>query len=55
MSDLDQGPDRLLLRRDAVTAGISDGELSRLTRAGRLQRVRRGAYVDAVLPADRTE
>lgn len=55
MTDLDQGPDRLLLRRDAVTAGISDGELSRLTRAGELHRLRRGAYVDAVLPPSRTD
>jgi very-short-patch-repair endonuclease len=50
-SDIDQARDGLLLRRDAVTSGVSDGELGRLTRAGELHRLRRGAYVDAVLPA----
>jgi hypothetical protein len=55
MTDTDEVPDGLLLRRDAVTSGISDGELGRLTRAGELQRLRRGAYVDAILPTSRTE
>ncbi len=43
----------LVLRRDAVTTGWSDDELARLVRAGELSRLRRGAYVNAVLPADR--
>jgi len=55
MSDIDEAPDGLLLRRDAVTSGISDGELERLTRAGQLHRLRRGAYVDSVLPATQAE
>ena len=42
----------LLLRRDAVASGWSDDELGRLVRAGELNRLRRGAYVDSVLPAD---
>jgi hypothetical protein len=56
MSDIDsdRAPDGLLLRRDAVTSGVSDGELGRLTRAGELHRLRRGAYLDAVLPATQT-
>ena len=41
---------RLLLRREAVTGGWSDGELDRLVRAGELARLRRGAYVDSALP-----
>jgi predicted transcriptional regulator of viral defense system len=41
----------LLLRRDAIASGRSDGELGRLVRAGQLSRLRRGAYVDQVLPA----
>jgi very-short-patch-repair endonuclease len=41
---------RLILRRDAVTSGWSDGELARQTRAGGLYRVRRGAYVGGELP-----
>jgi hypothetical protein len=53
-NDIDRAPDGLLLRRDAVTSGVSDGELGRLTRAGELQRLRRGAYVNAVLPATQT-
>jgi hypothetical protein len=44
-----------LLRRDAVLAGWSDDELGRLVRAGELSRLRRGAYVGAVLPADAAE
>ena len=51
MTDIDRSPDGLLLRRDAVVSGLSDGELGRLARAGELQRLRRGAYLDAVLPA----
>ncbi|MGY2076457.1 type IV toxin-antitoxin system AbiEi family antitoxin domain-containing protein [Blastococcus sp. SYSU DS0828] len=39
------------LRRDALTEGWSDGELARAVRSGELSRLRRGAYVDAVLPA----
>ncbi|UOX99724.1 type IV toxin-antitoxin system AbiEi family antitoxin domain-containing protein [Blastococcus sp. PRF04-17] len=42
----------LLLRRDAVMTGRTDGELSRLVRAGGLVRLRRGAYVDQLLPPD---
>jgi len=42
----------LLLRRDAVREGWSDDELARLARAGELTRLRRGAYVDGVLPDD---
>src|SRR4051812_31308601 len=46
------GPlDDLILRRDALMTGLSDGELARLIRAGELGRLRRGAYVDSVLPA----
>jgi hypothetical protein len=43
----------LLLRRDAVASGWSDDELGRLVRAGELTRLRRGAYIDSVLPPDR--
>ena len=39
------------LRRDALTEGWSDGELARAVRSGELSRLRRGVYVDAVLPA----
>jgi len=48
----DAAPPRseLLLRRAAVSTGRSDGELARLVRAGELSRLRRGAYVDSVLP-----
>jgi hypothetical protein len=42
----------LHLRRDAVRSGWSDGELARLVRAGELARLRRGAYVSALLPPD---
>jgi len=51
MTDALDPLDDLLLRRDALTTGRSDGELARLTRAGELSRLRRGAYVDSVLPA----
>ncbi|HEV7213071.1 MAG TPA: type IV toxin-antitoxin system AbiEi family antitoxin domain-containing protein [Blastococcus sp.] len=40
----------LLLRREAVGGGWSDDELSRLVRAGQLVRLRRGAYVNGLLP-----
>jgi hypothetical protein len=40
------------LRRDAVRDGWTDDELSRLVRAGELERLRRGAYVTGTLPAD---
>lgn len=36
------------LRRDLVEDGYTDHQLSQLVRAGVLQRVRRGAYVDAI-------
>jgi hypothetical protein len=52
MSDAVEPLSELLLRRDAVETGWSDGELSRLVRAGALTRLRRGAYVDSVLPAE---
>lgn len=42
--------DRLRLRREALSEGWSDGELDRLVRAGALDRLRRGAYVNATLP-----
>lgn len=42
----------LLLRREALATGLSDDELGRLVRAGDLVRLRRGAYVDQVLPRD---
>jgi hypothetical protein len=42
--------DDFLLRRDAVATGWSDDELGRLVRAGELHRLRRGAYIDSVLP-----
>jgi hypothetical protein len=41
----------VLLRREAVGTGWSDDELGRLVRAGELSRLRRGAYVNGVLPA----
>jgi hypothetical protein len=41
--------DHLVLRRRALTEGWTDDELARHARAGRLARVRRGAYVDADL------
>ena len=50
MTDAREHLDDLLLRRDALTTGRSDGELARLVRAGELSRLRRGAYVDSVLP-----
>jgi hypothetical protein len=49
------GPRRLHLRREALDEGWSDGELDRLVRAGELARLRRGAYVDSVLPIDAAE
>src|SRR4051812_46076637 len=51
MTDTLEPLDDLLLRRDALMTGLSDGELARLIRAGGLGRLRRGAYVDSVLPA----
>jgi very-short-patch-repair endonuclease len=42
----------LRLRREAVRHGWSDDELARLVRSGELTRLRRGAYVDGVLPVD---
>jgi hypothetical protein len=45
----------LRLRRDEVRNGWSDGELARLVRAGDLARLRRGAYVNGVLPADNAD
>jgi hypothetical protein len=45
-------PPAVILRREAVAADWSDDELGRLVRAGELNRLRRGAYVDGVLPAD---
>jgi hypothetical protein len=50
MTDTSPPQDDLLLRRDAVMTGWSDDELGRLVRAGELSRLRRGAYVDSVLP-----
>jgi hypothetical protein len=52
MTDAVEPLSELLLRRDAVATGWPDGELSRLVRAGELSRLRRGAYVDSVLPAE---
>jgi hypothetical protein len=43
---------QLRLRRTAIDDGWSDEELSRLVRAGELERLRRGAYVAGTLPAD---
>ena len=40
----------LVMRRDAILTGWSDEELGRFARAGQLNRVRRGAYVDGQLP-----
>jgi len=50
MTDATDPLSELVLRRDAVTTGRSDDELGRLVRAGQLSRLRRGAYVDRVLP-----
>jgi hypothetical protein len=51
MTDVQRPSDTpLLLRREALAAGLSDDELGRLVRAGELNRLRRGAYVDSVLP-----
>jgi hypothetical protein len=52
MTDAAEPLDEILLRRDAVATGWSDDELGRLVRAGELNRLRRGAYVDSVLPVD---
>jgi hypothetical protein len=52
MTDAAEPLDELLLRREAVATGWSDDELGRLVRAGQLNRLRRGAYVDSVLPVD---
>ena len=53
MTDAAEPVPEFLLRREAVTGGWSDDELGRLVRAGELARLRRGAYVDAILPADK--
>src|SRR5687767_11461134 len=50
VTDSTTPPPELRLRRDAVRSGWSDGELARLVRAGELERLRRGAYVNGVLP-----
>jgi hypothetical protein len=42
----------LTMRRDAVLRGWTDDELGRLVRGGELARLRRGAYVNGVLPRD---
>lgn len=52
MTDAALPPPELRLRRDAVRSGWSDDELGRLVRAGQLQRLRRGAYVNGLLPDD---
>src|SRR5688500_17019426 len=53
MTDAAEPLAELILRRDAIATGWSDDELGRLVRAGELSRLRRGAYVDSVLPPDR--
>ena len=53
MTDAAEPVSEMLLRREAVTTGRSDDELGRLVRAGELSRLRRGAYVDSILPADK--
>jgi len=45
----------LHLRRNVVQDGWSDDELGRLVRSGELARLPRGAYVNALLPADPAE
>jgi hypothetical protein len=52
MTDAAEPVSEMLLRREAVATGWSDDELGRLVRAGELARLRRGAYVDSVLPAE---
>jgi hypothetical protein len=52
MTDAPEPLSELLLRRDALAGGWSDDELGRLVRAGELTRLRRGAYVNSVLPPD---
>jgi hypothetical protein len=48
---MDDVPEPLVLRRDAVRDGWSDGELARLVRRGEWTRIRRGAYRDSPRPA----
>jgi hypothetical protein len=55
VTDAVERPPRLYLRRDAVRGGWSDDELGRLVRVGELERLRRGAYVNGVLPDDDAE
>jgi len=38
-------------RRDAVGAGLTDSEITRLVRSGIWKRIRRGAYIDATIHA----
>ncbi|MGY1601064.1 hypothetical protein [Geodermatophilus sp. SYSU D00815] len=45
-------PPPLVLRRTALSAGYSDDELARLVRNSSLAKLRRGAYVDGLLPGD---
>jgi hypothetical protein len=52
VTDAATPPPELRLRRDAVRSGWSDDELRRLVRAGELGRLRRGAYVNGLLPND---
>jgi hypothetical protein len=52
VTDAATPPPEIRLRRDAVRSGWSDDELGRLVRAGDLERLRRGAYVNGVLPDD---
>lgn len=52
MTDAAPPPPELRLRRDAVRSGWSDDESGQLVRAGDLARLRRGAYVNGVLPDD---
>ena len=51
MTDTEPVPE-LHLRRDAVRNGWSDDELGRLVRSGDIVRLRRGTYIDGVLPVD---
>ncbi|WP_346621807.1 type IV toxin-antitoxin system AbiEi family antitoxin domain-containing protein [Blastococcus montanus] len=51
MSELPAVPS-VVLRREALAEGWDDDELARAVRSGELTRLRRGAYVDAVLPAE---
>src|SRR4051812_39881118 len=45
-------PRSLVLRRSALSAGYSDDELARLVRRREWARLRRGAYLDGLLPED---